>query len=177
MARIALPESGPPGMAGLLASRPAAGAAVSEFMQHLLRGPGPIPPAWREAIGAHVSRRNDCEYCSRTHAAAACAMGGEELRAAVTEGPDAPGVDPRLAALLALAGAVADGGHAVTDELVAAARAAGWDDDAIHDAVLVASAFCMINRYVDGLGARTPTDPEPYRRTGARLAERGYLMS
>lgn len=61
MARIALPESGPPGMAGLLAFRPTAGAALSGFMQHLLRGPGPIPPAWREAIGAHVSRRNDCE--------------------------------------------------------------------------------------------------------------------
>jgi alkylhydroperoxidase family enzyme len=107
---------------------------------------------------------NDCEYCRRVHTAVSGAMAG-----------DLPGVDPKLTALLDLAGAVADGGHAVSDEVVAAARAAGWDDAAIHDAVLVAAAFCMVNRYVDGLGARTPDDPEFYRRAGTRLAEHGYL--
>jgi uncharacterized peroxidase-related enzyme len=177
MARIPLPEPGPPGLPGLLAFRPTTGAALSEFMEHLLRAPGPLPPAWREAIGAYVSGRNGCEYCSRVHTATACAVAGDdELRAAAAEGPSAPGTDPRLAALLDLAGAVADGGRAVSDELVAAARAAGCDDVAVHDAVLIAAAFCMVNRYVDGLGARTPTEPEFYRRAGTRLAEHGYRM-
>jgi uncharacterized peroxidase-related enzyme len=177
MAHIALPESGPPGMPGLLAFRPAAGAALAEFMEHLLRAPGPLPPAWRETIGAYVSGRNDCAYCSRVHAATACAVAGDDdLGAAAADGAAAPGIDPRLASLLDLAAAVAKGGPEVTDDLVAAARAAGCDDAAIHDAVLIAAAFCMVNRYVDGLGARTPTDPEFYRRAGARLAEQGYRM-
>jgi uncharacterized peroxidase-related enzyme len=177
MAHIALPRSGPPGLPGLLAFRPDTGAALSEFMDHLLRGPGPLPPAWREAIGAYVSGRNGCEYCSRVHTAAACAVAGsDELAAAAADGSSAPGADPRLAALLDLAGAVAQSGRAVSDELVAAARAAGCDDAAIHDAVLLAAAFCMVNRYVDGLGARTPAEPEFYRAAGSRLAEHGYRM-
>jgi len=175
VARIALPETGPPGMPGLLAFRPGSGAALAGFMQHLLRAPGPLPPAWREAIGAHVSRHNGCGYCGGVHTATACAVAGDDALAAAVDDPAAPGVDPRLAPLLDLAAAVADGGHAVSDAHTAAARAAGWDDGAIHDAVLVAAAFCMVNRYVDGLGAPTPTDPAFYRRAGERLAAHGYL--
>jgi len=47
----------------------------------------------------------------------------------------------------------------------------------IHDTVLIAAAFCMFNRYVDGLGARTPTDPEAYRERAALTAKHGYSMA
>lgn len=43
--------------------------------------------------------------------------------------------------------------------------------------MLIAAAFCMYNRYVDGLAAWAPTDPEVYRATGKRLAEEGYIHS
>lgn len=38
-----------------------------------------------------------------------------------------------------------------------ALRAAGWDDQAIHDAAQVVAYFNYINRIADGLGV----DPEP----------------
>jgi hypothetical protein len=53
----------------------------------------------------------------------------------------------------------------------------GATDLEIHDTVLIAAAFCMYNRYVDGLATSAPRDPEFYIATGARLAEEGYANS
>jgi alkylhydroperoxidase family enzyme len=83
-------------------------------------------------------------------------------------------VSPKLRALLRIAGAVQRSGRAVTAELVDAARAEGADDVEIHDTVLIAAAFCMFNRYVDGLGTFAPQRPEDYLPMAARTVERGY---
>ena len=65
----------------------------------------------------------------------------------------------KLKALLAIASAAAQSGRAVTAEHVADARAAGATDMEIHDTVLIAAAFCMFNRYVDGLATIAPKIP------------------
>jgi uncharacterized peroxidase-related enzyme len=163
---IALPEN-LPGIQGVLAFKPSSGGTVMALVQQLLRGPGPLSLAERELIAAHVSRRNECEFCDRIHAATAGHIPGAATDVA------APGV--RLRALLSLAGAVAEGGHHVTEQHVAEARAAGVVDEEIHDTVLIAACFCMVNRYVDGLGAVTPQDQEVYDAVGAFVAQYGYL--
>jgi len=56
------------------------------------------------------------------------------------------------------------------------ARAEGATDIEIHDAVLIAAAFCMFNRYVDGLATLTPVDPAAYDEMGRRMAEYGYVQ-
>ena len=61
----------------------------------------------------------------------------------------------------------------VTGEAVAKARAAGATDLEIHDTVLIAAAFCMFNRYVDGLGAPVPDDPARYAASARHLVEHG----
>ncbi|HNE24583.1 MAG TPA: hypothetical protein PLG78_15530, partial [Leptospiraceae bacterium] len=66
------------------------------------------------------------------------------------------------------------GGRNVKPENVEAARKAGASDDEIHDAVLIAAAFCMYNRYVDGLGTRPPANPADYKEMGKRLSTQGY---
>ncbi len=43
--------------------------------------------------------------------------------------------------------------------------------------VLIAAAFCMFNRYVDGLGTSLPADPADYEASGVRLAEIGYVQT
>jgi hypothetical protein len=58
--------------------------------------------------------------------------------------------------------------------LVAAARDAGATDVEIHDTVLIAAAFCMFNRYVDGLGTFAPDDPGAYAASARRIVEFGY---
>ena len=66
-------------------------------------------------------------------------------------------------------------GKEVTQEDIDAARNVGANDKEIHDTVLIAAAFCMFNRYVDGLASFTPTDPEEYEAMGKRMAEKGYI--
>ena len=46
-------------------------------------------------------------------------------------------------------------------------------DRKIHDALLIAAAFCMYNRYVDGLATWQPADRDAYRDTGEQLAREG----
>lgn len=40
--------------------------------------------------------------------------------------------------------------------------------------VLIAAAFCMYNRYVDGLGTWAPQEKESFKDMGRDLAEKGY---
>jgi hypothetical protein len=80
-----------------------------------------------------------------------------------------------MRALLAIAGHVQQDGKRVTAEDVDRARREGATDQEIHDVVLIAAAFCMFNRYVDGLGTWQPRNPEFYREAGKRTSELGYV--
>jgi alkylhydroperoxidase/carboxymuconolactone decarboxylase family protein YurZ len=83
-------------------------------------------------------------------------------------------ISEKLKALLAIAEQVQIDGKGVTKELVDQARAHGATDVEIHDTVLIAAAFCMYNRYVDGLATWQPHDKETYLAMGKRMAEEGY---
>ncbi len=82
-------------------------------------------------------------------------------------------VSEKLTALLKIAGKVQQGGKAVSEQDIEAAKERGATDEDIHDTVLIAAAFCMYNRYVDGLGT-TPAAPDEYPDMGKRLAKKGY---
>jgi alkylhydroperoxidase/carboxymuconolactone decarboxylase family protein YurZ len=115
---------------------------------------------------------------NRAWAVAAHHLGGnEELVANVKRDFEQSGVSEKLKALLAIAGKVQQGGKQVTSELIEKAKQQGATDKEIHDTVLIAAAFCMYNRYVDGLATWAPTDVNIYRESGKRLAEIGYIES
>jgi AhpD family alkylhydroperoxidase len=154
-----------PGIAGLLAGYPETAGPLNNLAEALLRGPSPLTAQQRESIAAYVSRRNDCTFCAETHGAVARQLAGHAE----------PGPDRLLEALLVIADKVRSDGRSVTADDIAQARAAGADDRAIHDTVLIAAAFCMFNRYVDGLATSIPDDPALYERRGQMLAEHGYL--
>jgi uncharacterized peroxidase-related enzyme len=154
-----------PGIAGLLAGHPETAGPLNHLAETLLRGPSPLTPAQRETIAAYVSRRNHCTFCAETHGAVARHLSHD----------DGAEPDPLMDALLAIAEKVRVDGRSVTPADVDRARAAGADDRAIHDTVLIAAAFCMFNRYVDGLDTLTPADPAQYERRARGLAENGYL--
>ena len=86
-------------------------------------------------------------------------------------------ISEKLKALLAIAEKVQKGGKQVSAEDVVRARSQGATDKEIHDTVLIAAAFCMYNRYVDGLATWAPADPEMYRKNGKQLANHGYVLS
>ena len=177
MAHIQLPD-GLPGIRGLLAFRPEVAKPLGELADVLLHRANSLSPGERELIAAYVSRLNDCAYCHASHAAiAASHLQDERLVASVMDAPDGPAVSEKMKALLALAGRVQQGGHAVREEDVEQARRAGATDIEIHDTVLIAAAFCMFNRYVDGLGTWTPTDADGYRERAGFVAAHGYSAS
>jgi len=176
MAHIDVPP-GVPGIRSLFMSHPTTARPLCDFCQVLLRGPSPLTPGERELIASFVSARNECVFCATCHSATAAQMleGGAALVASVTgDYLEAP-VSPKMKALLAIAAKVAKDARTVSADDIQAARKVGAGDDDIHDTVLVAAAFCMFNRYVDGLGALTPEDPAVYEQIGARLAREGYV--
>jgi len=163
-------------MRALLAFRPEIGAPLGALTDLLLHAPNSLTRAERELIGAHVSRLNGCTFCCNSHAAiAACQLGDDDaLVTEVLANPEHASIPGKLKALLALAGRVQQGGGSVREEDIARARREGVSEVEIHDTVLIAAVFCMFNRYVDGLGAWTPTDPDAYRQRARVTAEHGY---
>lgn len=177
MPHISLPD-GVPGIVSLLRQYPDSARHLTGLAQSVLRGPSSLSEAERELIATFVSAGNECHFCANSHAAAARALLGDEC-ALVDQAlidPDAAAISDRMKALLTIAGKVRRGGKLVTIDDVNAARAAGADDKAIHDTVLIAAMFCMYNRYVDGLATVTPHDPQLYQQMGIDLATKGYAQ-
>ena len=130
-----------------------------------------------ELIAAFVSSKNECRFCYASHRAAAAhnLAGDYALVDAVTTSVEGAAVSAKLKALLAIAGQVQQGGTCVTTADVDRARGEGATDVEIHDTVLIAAAFCMYNRYVDGLATFTPADERVYDEMGRRMATQGYV--
>ena len=167
-----------PGIRALLAFRPKTAEPLGALANALLHAPNSLQPGDRELIAAYVSRLNNCTFCFRSHAAiAACHLADEELVESATADPGHAEISGKMKALLALAARVQAGGRSVTRDDVECARREGASDTEIHDTVLIAAAFCMFNRYVDGLGATTPSDPAAYRDRAALTAKHGYSMA
>src|SRR5271156_3107492 len=175
MAHISLPE-GLPGITGGFAFPPETAKPRRDRAPTLLHDLTPLPPGGRELIATYVSSQNDCYFCQTSHgAAAACHLGSSEVVKQVkTDFQTAP-VSPKLKALLAIAGKVQQGGKNVTSGDIEHARSLGATDLEIHDTVLIAAAFSMFNRYVDGLGTWQPHDEAIYAQRGKRVAREGYV--
>lgn len=174
MPHIDLP-AGLPGISSGFAFRPETAKPMRELAHILLHEPNSLTPGERELIATYVSSQNDCFFCQTSHGAAAAAHYGDSaiVKQVKTDFSQAP-VSDKLKTLLNIAGKVQQGGKNVTEADVAAARAQGATDLEIHDTVLIAAAFCMYNRYVDGLATFTPRDEAAYIPMGKHLAEHGY---
>ncbi|MGD0368353.1 MAG: peroxidase-related enzyme [Acidobacteriaceae bacterium] len=178
MAHIAI-EEGVPGIVGAFGFRPETAKPMRELAEILLRGPSTLTSAEREAIAAVVSSGNECRFCQLSHSAAAAEhRGGREADyewiEAVKSNPEGADVSPKLRALLRIASKVREGGKKVTAQDVAAAREQGATDLEIHDTVLIAAAFSMYNRYVDGLATWQPEGMAAYKPMGKMMAQEGY---
>jgi uncharacterized peroxidase-related enzyme len=176
MPHIALPD-GVPGIRSALQYRPETAKPLLELAETLLRAPNSLTSGEREMIAAFVSARNECLFCHASHRAAAAhhLNGNYAVVDAVRIDYQTAPVSAKLKALLTIAGKVQQGGKQVTSADVEAARKEGATDIEIHDTVLIAAAFCMFNRYVDGLATWTPTDDAVYDQMGRRMAQQGYV--
>ena len=150
MPHIKLPE-GLQGIRSAMAFRPDTAKPLNELAEVLLHAPNSLPQADRELIAPYTS----------------------SLR--VKADFKAAEISDKLKSLLVIAAKVQRGGKHVTAGDVDAARAEGATDVEIHDTVLIAAAFCMYNRYVDGLDTWQPRDEALYLERGKKTAREGYV--
>ncbi len=175
MAHIQLPE-GLPGIRGPMAFRPETSKPLNELAEVLLRSDNSLSRGERELIATYVSYLNDCFFCQNAHGGLAqhylkCDL--EQMDKMKMDPEKALGSD-KLKALLSIAASVQKGGKHVTSQQVEKAKSLGATDREIHDTVLIAAAFCMFNRYVDGLGTWAPEDRMFYVNRAKARAEEGY---
>lgn len=175
MAHVPVPD-GMPGIRGLMAYRPETALPLNQLVEVLLQGPSTLTKGERELIATYVSSLNRCTFCASTHGAVAKHhLNDADVVQQVREDPESAPISPKLKALMRIAAKVQQGGRGVTDDDVAAAHALGATDVEVHDTVLIAAAFCMFNRYVDGLATWAPDDTSIYDQIGAFRAANGYL--
>jgi uncharacterized peroxidase-related enzyme len=167
-----------PGIRGPMAFRPETAKPLNELAEILLRDDNnTLSRGERELIGAYVSSLNDCFFCQNVHGAMAqhymqCDM---QFIDNIKKDFLSSNISDKMKVLLAIAGSVQKSGKHVTAEQIDHARELGATDREIHDTVLIAAAFCMFNRYVDGLGTWAPQDRQVYVERAPRRAEEGYI--
>lgn len=177
MPHINVPE-GVPGIRSLVMFRPETGKELYDLAQALLRNPSTLAEADRELIAAYVSSKNDCMFCMSSHAAAARYLYNDDKGAVdfVLHNYKRAPIPKKLKALLTIAGKVQQDARTVNSKDINEAKKLGASEQEIHDTVLISAAFCMFNRYVDGLASFTPTDPVEYEAMGERMGIKGYSL-
>lgn len=178
MPYIDLPE-GFPGIRSLFIYSPDTAKPLNDLVQTLLHDPttSTLTPGERELIATYTSSLNECKYCASTHGAIARYQldGDEDVVKNVIKDPFTANISSKLKALMNIAAKVQQSGRSVKPDDIDAARKQGATDKEIHDTVLIAAAFCLFNRYVDGLGTWAPDDPAVYDAIGKQRASEGYL--
>ncbi len=169
-----------PGIRGPMVYRPDTGAILNDLAEALLHDENnSLSRGDREMIGAYVSSENDCFFCQNVHGAMAQHYYQRDMPFidSIKKDFQQADISDKLKSLLAIAGSVQKGGKNVTEEQIEAAKKTGATDREIHDTVLIAAAFSMFNRYVDGLNTWAPKDRQVYvERAPVRAAE-GYSQA
>lgn len=152
---------------------------ADELLVHDFEG-ATISRAEREMLATAVSAGNDCFFCMDSHGAHATALlerDGDAAKIPLIEELKVGSVEPfepKMRALLHIAATVRRNALDLTAREVEAATAAGATDADVQLAVLIAGAFSMYNRLVDGFRAMTPPTTEAYRERAGAIAEHGY---
>ncbi len=158
----------------ILKMSPEAGAALLEMHEPIMRGPSSLTPGERELIAAYVSGLNECSYCHGVHSECAKAFGipGEAMERMLDD-LDGAGFEPKLVPLHKAAGKLTGKPSSLTEADTQAVYDAGWDEKALHDAIMVTACFNLMNRILEGHGVTG--HEEMYRERGPMIKEHGYL--
>lgn len=170
-------KDGVPGIRSLFLFSPETAKPLLELAETLLRRPASLSQGERELIASYVSNLNECKYCTRSHSAFAAEYlkGDKALVEKVKADPENAPVSKKMKALLKIAARVQKDGRTVSSDDIQKAKTLGATDIEIHDTVLIAAAFCMYNRYVDGLATWAPEEPGIYETNAKRIVSDGYL--
>lgn len=158
------------------ARSPAMFGPFTETCEQIMRGPSPLTPAQRELIGSYVSKLNSCPYCHDVHNEAVKAYGIDGgLTQTLVDDLQSADIDDNFRVLLEFVRKITQAAYRISESDYERLYAAGWDDDAIHDACIVACLFNFMNRLVSGFGIEA--DEAYLAMSGSRIKNEGYSAS
>jgi uncharacterized peroxidase-related enzyme len=164
------------GMGEIVMKLPDQLAPFNQMAELILRGPSVFSMGERELIAAFVSASNNCSFCYGTHAATAALHGIDpELFTALIADIDSSALDDKLKPVLHYVKKLTQTPYKMVQADADAIYAAGWDESALTDAVLICGFFNMANRVVEGLGVKRDLPQEVLEESAKFLAENGYL--
>jgi AhpD family alkylhydroperoxidase len=138
-----------------------------------MRGPSAWSVGDRELMAAYVAKSNECEWCTRAHAAVAersyCSV--PEVTGALADLDTAPIQETLRATLRMLRKLALE--HTVSQDDIRAVLAAGVSCEQIKDALAVFFAFSMTTRLANAFGFTLAT-PEAFEAGAKYLLSRGY---
>jgi uncharacterized peroxidase-related enzyme len=147
----------------------------STMSQALMNGPSPLSQGERELILAYAAAAAGCEFVGVAHAEVAYAWG--IARGSVEHlvaDPATAQLEPRLKALLGFVRKLAVTPAEVTQADADAVFQAGWDEQALHDAIAITARAAFMQRLVQGFGF-TPLSREVAAKHAKKRVERGYV--
>lgn len=143
--------------------------AQGEMGRIIMRGDSALTPAERETIAAYVSHINRCDYCYGGHAELAKNLGADPaIFESICDDVDTLPVTEKLKPILRFAKVLTLEPRQVSQAHADAVYAAGWDEQALHDAILVICRFNFMNRLT--LGHGLAPEPESFAKRAASMA-------
>jgi AhpD family alkylhydroperoxidase len=138
-----------------------------------MRGPSAWSVGDRELMAAFVAKSNQCEFCTKAHAAVAqrAYRDGKKVSAVLSDLDTAAIEEPLRATLLMLGKLTRN--HSVDTGDMRAVLAAGASRQQIEDALAVGFSFHVIGRLADTFGFFVP-GPEAFEAGAKYLLARGY---
>jgi len=145
-----------------------------EYHDRLLRDPSPLTVAERELIAAYVSGVNSCTFCHGAHVIAARAFGiSQDLFEGLMADLETSAVDEKLKPILVYVGKLTRTPSLMTEADAAPVYAAGWDEQALFDAISVCALFNFMNRIVEGAGIKANPLAADQAELDSRMARMG----
>jgi uncharacterized peroxidase-related enzyme len=150
------------------------GLPMRVVTQEAMRGPSAWSVGDRELMGACVSKMNECEVCTKTHAGVAALAYHDEAKvsAVIADLETAPIDEPLRATLRMLRKLTRE--HAVDADDMHAVLAAGVSRERIEDALAVCFVFNTVDRLSRTLGW-VVSGPKAFKAGAKFLLARGYL--
>jgi uncharacterized peroxidase-related enzyme len=125
------------------------GTPMKEVVHEAMRGPSARSVGDRELMAALVSKMNECEFCTKAHAAVAARVYHDEATvSAALSDPETAAIAEPLRATVRMLGKLTRE-HAVDVDDMRAVLAGGVSREQIEDALAVCFAFNTMDRLAD----------------------------
>lgn len=163
------------GPADVFTTYPAIYSLWAKMSQALMNGPSPLSQGERELLLAYAAGVAGCQFVYVAHSEVAYAWGVENgLLDRLLRDPATAPIDARLKPLLAFVRKLMLTPGDMSQADANAVHEAGWDEQALHDAIAVTARAAFMQRLVEGHGFKPMSRETAAERARQRL-ERGYV--